>query len=112
MESTTVFNKNVDAPMVIQKPRNFYSLSKNRPATQGEVSVVTLSKILDDLIARINRNEPIESCLDTYPDLRYDIEQLLHVALSVYALPKVTPSDKFRKTSKARLMNRIGKSLP
>ncbi|MFC2020117.1 FecR domain-containing protein, partial [Chloroflexota bacterium] len=66
-----------------------------------------LSRVLDECIERIGKGESLEACLAEYPDLRERLEPLLHIALSVSALPKAEPSKEFRKASKARLMARI-----
>ena len=69
--------------------------------------VIKLSKALDDCIAKINKGETIESCLAEYPRIRGKIEPLLHSALSISAIPKVSPSVEFRRAAKARLMSRL-----
>jgi len=66
-----------------------------------------LSKILDECILRISKGEAIEACLDEYSDLREQLEPLLYTALSISTIPRVSPSDEFRRVSKARLMARI-----
>ena len=72
-----------------------------------------LSKVLDECIARIEKGETIETCLTKYPHIRKQLEPLLHVALSLSTIPEVSPSEEFRKTSKARLLDRIRQeSLP
>ena len=66
-----------------------------------------LSKVLDECIARIRQGETIETCLADYPDVREHIEPLLYTALSISAIPKVSPPDDFKRISKARLMMRL-----
>ncbi len=66
-----------------------------------------LSKVLDECIERIRKGETVESCLAEYPNLRKQIKPLLDTALSISGIPQVSPSDEFRKTSKARLMARL-----
>ena len=66
-----------------------------------------LSKILDECIVRVEKGETIETCLAEYPDVRKELEPLLYMALSVSTIPEVSPSDKFTKTSKARLVTRL-----
>ncbi|MFC1973892.1 FecR domain-containing protein, partial [Chloroflexota bacterium] len=66
-----------------------------------------LLKVLDECIARIGQGESIETCLAEYPKLREQIEPLLHTALSIIDIPKVSPSDDFRRESKARLIARL-----
>ncbi len=69
--------------------------------------VSKLSKALDDCIAKINKGETIETCLAEYPDMQGKLEPLLHTALSISAIPKVSPSVEFRRAAKARLMSRL-----
>ncbi len=66
-----------------------------------------LTKILNECIARIGEGEAIETCLAEYENMREQLEPLLYTALSVSAIPKVSPSDDFRRMSKARLMARL-----
>jgi len=66
-----------------------------------------LSKALDESIVRIRQGEAIETCLAEYPDLRERLEPLLFTVLSISAVPKISPSDDFRRTSQARLMARL-----
>ncbi len=66
-----------------------------------------LSKAFDESLARIERGEAIATCLAEFPDMREQLEPLLHTALSVFAIPKASPSDDFRRLSKARLMARL-----
>ena len=68
---------------------------------------VKLSGILDECIEQIHRGENIESCLSQYPQLREQLEPLLKTAQAVSALPRVLPSDEFRRASRARLVARI-----
>ncbi len=68
---------------------------------------VKLSRILDKCIEQLHRGENIESCLLQYPQLREQLEPLLKTAQAVSALPRVLPSDEFRRASKTRLMARI-----
>lgn len=63
-----------------------------------------LSKVLDECIAQISKGETIQACLAEYPTMRQQLEPLLYTALSISTLPRVSPSDEFRKRSKARLM--------
>ncbi len=65
-----------------------------------------LAKSLDECIARIRKGETIEACLAEYPHLRQKLEALLHITLSLSAMPRVSPSDEFRRVSKARVMMR------
>jgi len=69
--------------------------------------VIKLSKALDDCIAKINKGETIETCLAEYPRIRRKLEPLLHSALSISAIPKVSPSAEFKRIAKARLMSRL-----
>ena len=66
-----------------------------------------LPKVLDECIERIRNGETIETCLSEYPDMREQIRPLLYTTLSIFAIPKVSPSDEFRRISKARLMMRL-----
>ena len=63
--------------------------------------------ILDECIGRVNKGEKIETCLAEYPHAREHLEPLLSTARSISTLPKVSPSDEFRRLSKARLLTRI-----
>ncbi len=66
-----------------------------------------LAKALDESIVRIKQGEAIETCLAEYSDLRERLEPLLFTALSISAVPKISPSDDFRRASQARLMARL-----
>jgi len=66
-----------------------------------------LSKVLDECIAQIGNRRAIKGCLAKYPAMRRKLEPLLHAALSIAAIPKVSPSAEFRKTLKARLKARL-----
>jgi hypothetical protein len=66
-----------------------------------------LLEILDECLEQIQSGETVESCLAEYPHLWEQLEPLLTTALSISALPKISPSDEFIRTSKARLMARI-----
>ncbi len=66
-----------------------------------------LSKALDNCVERISKGETIEACLDEYRHIRGQLEPLLHMALSITDLPKASPSDEFKRMSKARLMMRL-----
>ncbi|MFC1873890.1 FecR domain-containing protein, partial [Chloroflexota bacterium] len=65
-----------------------------------------LAKYLDECIARIRKGEITEACLVSYPHLRPKLEPLLQIAFSLSAIPKVSPSDEYRKISKVRVMMR------
>ena len=66
-----------------------------------------LSKVLDDCLVRLSKGETIDACLTQYPQLRQQLQSLLYTAVSVSHIPKVSPSDEFRKASKLRLMARL-----
>jgi len=66
-----------------------------------------LTEILDDCIEQVEKGSSIEACLSEYPDMREELEPLLHIALSISSIPKVQPSPEFVTLSKLRLMNRI-----
>ncbi|MFC2017309.1 FecR domain-containing protein, partial [Chloroflexota bacterium] len=70
-------------------------------------TIADISKILDECILRISSGEIIETCLDEHPNLREQLKPLLSIAQSISNMPKVTPSDEFRRVSKNRLMMRI-----
>jgi len=70
---------------------------------------VELPWVLENCIERIRRGDSIESCLSECPTMRNQIEPLLHTALSISSIPKVSPSDEFRRISKGRLMIRLRK---
>ena len=65
------------------------------------------ARVLEECIARLRQGESVEDCLAKYPEMRNEIEPLLNMVHSVYCLPRVSPSGKFQKTAKARLMSRI-----
>ena len=65
---------------------------------------IDLSKILDECLLRVGKGEAIEACVDDYPNLQAKLEPLLSIAQAIYNIPKVSPSDEFRRMSKARLM--------
>jgi len=62
---------------------------------------------LDACLGRISNSRTIETCLVEYPTMRQQLEQMLYTALSISAIPKVSPSDEFRKTAKIRLISRL-----
>ena len=66
-----------------------------------------LAGVLEDCIVRLRRGESIEDCLARYPEMRSQLEPRLNMVNSVYRLPGVTPSAKFRSAARARLMSRI-----
>ena len=69
-----------------------------------------LSEVLEECLARIKRGETIGACLADYSHLQQQLEPLLymlHTAQSIYAIPKVAPSDDFKRISRARLTARI-----
>ncbi len=66
-----------------------------------------LSKAFDESLAQIKRGKAVKSCLAEYPRLLQQLVPLLHTALSIATVPKVSSSDEFRKLSKARLMARL-----
>ncbi len=65
------------------------------------------ARVLEECIARLRQGESVEDCLAKYPEMRSKIESLLNMVHSVYFLPRVSPSDKFQRAAKARLMSRI-----
>jgi len=66
-----------------------------------------LSKAFSECLARIIRGEAVNSCMAEYPKLRQQLVPLLYTALSISTIPKVSPSDDFRKLSKGRLLARL-----
>ncbi|MFC1916409.1 FecR domain-containing protein, partial [Chloroflexota bacterium] len=66
-----------------------------------------LLRILDECIEQINKGEKIESCLAQYPQVQEQLEPFLGTVRAISALPKVSPSDEFRRLSKVRLLARI-----
>ncbi len=68
---------------------------------------IKLSKVLDECISQINKGETIENCLAQYAHLREQIEPLLHTAQSISTMPKVVPSEEFRRLSRVRLVARL-----
>ncbi len=65
------------------------------------------ARVLEECIARLRQGESVEDCLARYPEMRSQIESLLNMVHSVSFLPRVSPSDKFQRAAKARLMSRI-----
>lgn len=68
-----------------------------------------LPQVLDECIDELKKGNKIETILADYPTMREQLTPLLQAALSVFIIPKVSPSDEFRRTSKARLMTRLRK---
>ncbi|OGO23548.1 MAG: hypothetical protein A2144_11150 [Chloroflexi bacterium RBG_16_50_9] len=66
-----------------------------------------IAKILDECLGRISQGESEETCLASFAGIRHQLEPLLHTALSISSLPRISPTDEFRKTSQARLMARL-----
>ena len=66
-----------------------------------------LSEAFGECLARIRSGEAVNSCLAGYPNLRQQLVPLLYTALSISTIPKVVPSDDFRKLSKGRLLARL-----
>jgi len=66
-----------------------------------------LSEALDECLTRIRKGEPVRNCLAEYPHLQKELVPLLHTAVSIEAAPKVSPSDKFRRVSRSRLLARL-----
>ncbi len=63
-----------------------------------------LVNIFDDCVTQISGGESIEACLARYPDMREEVEPLLHTLLNVSAARKVVPSNKFINALGKRLM--------
>jgi len=69
-----------------------------------------LSKAFDECLARKKRGEAVKAyCLAEYRHLLQQLVPLLHTALFIGTVPKVSASDEFKKLSKARLMARLQK---
>lgn len=66
-----------------------------------------LARVLDECFVRTSKGESIDACLSDYANVREQLEPLLHTAMSIASMPKVVPSDNFRKTAKGRLMARL-----
>ena len=66
-----------------------------------------LSKAFDESLARIKKGESVKTCLAEYPHLRQQLVPLLYTGLFIPAIPKASPSDDFRRVSKAHLMARL-----
>ncbi len=66
-----------------------------------------LSQAFDECLARIKRGEAVKACLAQYRHVLQQLVPLLHTALIIGTVPKVSSSDEFRKLSKARLMARL-----
>ena len=66
-----------------------------------------VSEALDKCLTRVRGGEAIQRCIADYPHLRKELEPLLHTALSIYKAPKVSPSDEFRTSSRARTLAQL-----
>ena len=67
----------------------------------------TIHKAFSDCLERIKGGEAVNSCLAGYPQQRRQIAPLLYTALSISAVPKVVPSEDFRRQSTNRLLARL-----
>jgi hypothetical protein len=66
-----------------------------------------LATILDECLARMQEGKPIDVCLASN-DEEYDyLAPLLYAGHYISSLPKVQPSEEFRRTAKGRLMARL-----
>jgi len=66
-----------------------------------------LTKALDECLAMMSEGESIDACLAQHENAQKQLEPLLNTALSVFSLPRVVPSDKFRETAGERLIARL-----
>ena len=67
----------------------------------------TIHKAFSDCLERIKGGEAVNSCLAGYPQQRRQIVPLLYTAFSISAVPKVVPSEDFRRQSTNRLLARL-----
>ncbi len=65
------------------------------------------ARVLEECIARLRQGKSVEDCLAKYPEMRSRLEPRLNMVHSVYCLPGVSPSDRFKSAARARLMSRI-----
>ncbi len=63
--------------------------------------------ILDECLKLVMKGESIESILAEYPDVREELESLLHTAVEISHLPKIEPSPEYVHTSKINLLREI-----
>ena len=66
-----------------------------------------ISRIVDDCLARLGRGETLEQCLAAYPGHRTELEPLLKVAARLSTLPRVAPSEEYKRASQTRVLERI-----
>jgi hypothetical protein len=66
-----------------------------------------LAKILDECLTRVSEGKAIDVCMAVNPDIRTQLEPLLHTGLYVSTALKAQPSEEFRRTAKGRLMARL-----
>ena len=66
-----------------------------------------LTRALDECLAMMSEGESIDACLAQHENAQKQLEPLLNTALSVFSLPRVVPSDKFRETAGERLIARL-----
>jgi len=66
-----------------------------------------LTKALDECLAMMSEGESIDACLAQHENDRKQLEPLLNTALSVFSLPRIVPSDKFKETAGERLIARL-----
>jgi hypothetical protein len=66
-----------------------------------------ISIILDRCLSRLSQGETIEQCLADYPEQSDILEPLLKTAVSLSAVPKVVPTEEFRKSSHSQLIARL-----
>jgi hypothetical protein len=66
-----------------------------------------LAKVLDECLDRINEGKPIDVCIAASPRLHDKVAPLLYTGYYMSTLPKVQPSEEFRRTAKGRLMARL-----
>src|SRR4030042_1013905 len=66
-----------------------------------------LAKVLDECLARIQEGKSVDVCLAANVEMNDQVEPLLYTGRYISTLPKVQPSEEFRRTAKGRLMARL-----
>jgi len=66
-----------------------------------------LAKALDECLARMREGKSVDICLAANTEMHEQVEPLLYTGQFIASLPKVEPSEEYRRTAKGRLMARL-----
>jgi hypothetical protein len=66
-----------------------------------------LAKALDECLARMREGNSVDICLAANTEMHEQVEPLMYTGQFISSLPKVEPSEEFRRTAKGRLMARL-----